>query len=267
MTIARSVLATLMTAFACAAAPTAVAQQGTRLPWLATFDGGTFSEWDGFRNTTGVTIETSGCQSGRCARAPLIAGTNNDNYGDFHFGDFFSVGGAKVEEVWLRFYSRIDPGFQWPNRSQKLAILNLTDGQTSTKYYQVYVYVRPNGDYAADHSYFTAWQFFGLFQNVGTPVGPRLGQWDKIKLHVRLNAPGQPNGIVQLWVNDELKVDRRDVNIREGTGYGINKLNLSSYSTQPAPSAGTQWWDGFTLSTSDPDIAAPPNPPSNVRVE
>jgi hypothetical protein len=244
----------------------AVAQVATRLPWTAGFDGGDFEEWDGFRNTTGVEVRASGCQTGMCARAPLQQGITNDNYGDFHFGDHLSVRGDKIEEVWLRFYSRFDAGIQWPNRSQKLAILNLTDGQSATKHYQVYVYVRPNGDYATDHSYFSAWQFFGLFQNVGAPVQPRLDQWDKIKLHVRLNRPGESDGVVRLWINDELKVDRHDVDIRQNTSYGINKLNLSSYSTQAGVSAGNQWWDSFVLSQTDPDLGIAPMPPSDFHV-
>jgi hypothetical protein len=249
------------------AAPGLTSAQAIRLPWTSTFDAGNFDEWDGFRNTTLVTIETEGCQSGRCARAPLEVGITNNNYGDFHFGDYFSVRDQKVDEVWLRFYSKFDPGIVWPNRSQKLAILNLTDGQTSTRHYQIYIFVRPNGEYATDHSYFSQSRFFGLLQNVGSPVSPRMGQWDKIKLHVRLNTSGQSNGVVQLWVNDALKVDRHDVDIREATNYGLNKLNLSSYTTQAGVSTGVQWWDSFVLSTTDPDEVERPNPPSNVRVE
>ena len=244
-----------------------VSAQEPLLPWSATFDDGTLDAFNGgFRNTTGVTIVSAGCQSGRCLRAPLIAGTTNDNYGDLHFGDHYTIRDPKLEEVWLRFYSRIDPGVIWPNRSQKLAILNLTDGNSSTRHYQVYVFVRPNGDYAVDHSYFVKWQFFGLLQNVGAAAQPRLGQWDKIKLHVKLNTPGVADGVVQMWVNDELKVSRIDVNIRETTVYGINKLNLSSYSTQAGQSNGFQWWDGFLLSTQDPDRSTP-RPPTDVRID
>lgn len=245
----------------------AVWAQDSRLPWSSTFDDGTFAAFNGgFRNTTGVTIESVGCQSGRCARAPLVAGTTNDNYGDFHFGDHYTIRGPKLEEVWLRFYSRFDPGITWPNRSQKLAILNLTDGVTSTRHYQVFIFIRPNGDYAVDHSYFVKWQFFGLLQNVGAIVQPRLGQWDKIKLRVRLNTPGVADGVVQMWVNDELKISHESVNIRESTAYGINKLNLSSYSTQAGQSAGFQWWDSFVLATQDPDGTVP-RPPTDVRVD
>ena len=237
--------------------------------WQATFDEGNFREWNGgFRNTTGMAISETGCQSGRCVRATLAAGTNSDNYADFHFGDHVTIGQAKVEEVWLRLWSKFETGYLWPNRSQKMAILNLTDGQTLTRHYQIIVYVRPNGDYAVDHSDLDNWRFWGLFQNIGTPVQVRWNQWEKMKLYVRLNTPNVANGVVRLWINDELKVDYSNVNIRAATNYGLNKLNLSSYATQSSPNNGVQWWDSFMLSSADPDGAAPspPGPPTNVRV-
>ena len=238
--------------------------------WQATFDAGNFNEWNGGpHNTTGMTVTDSGCQSGRCVRAPLQAGTNSDNYADHHFGDHVNIRQPKVEEVWLRFWSKFESGYSWPNRSQKMAIINLTDGQTLTRHYQVYIYVRPNGDYAVDHSDLDNWQFWGLFQNVGSPVQVRWNQWDKVKLYVRLNTPNAANGIVRLWINDVLKVEHTNVDIRAGSNYGLNKLNLSSYATQSSPTNGVQWWDNFMLSSTDPDggtTLTAPDPPTNVRI-
>jgi hypothetical protein len=239
-----------------------------RLPWSSTFDSGHLGEWDEFRNTTGAAISDDGCVAGRCLRTPLVSGTANDNYGDFHFADFVNVRGSKVEEIWLRVWSKFDGGISWPNRGQKIAILNLTDGSSWTRHYQVYVYVDPRGYYAVDHSNLREWQFHGLPQNVGEAAPVRLDQWDKLKLHVRLNSPGRADGVVRLWVNDELKAYHQDLNIREGTSYGINKLNLSTYATQASPSDGTQWHDEIALATVDPDTLAqrPPNPPRNLRI-
>jgi hypothetical protein len=259
-------LAAIM-AVACTFAAQPASGQSTRLPWTSNFDGGDFTEWDGFRNTTGVTIESSGCHDGLCARAPLIAGTHNDNYGDLHFGDHYLVRGMKVEEAWLRLYSRFEAGYSWPAEGQKIAIINLTNGETSTKYYQVYVTVRGNGEYMVVHSYFAAWRFFPLLQNVGTPVSVRAGQWDKVKLHVRLNGPGQANGAVRLWINDQLKAQYDNLNLRETTSFGLNKLNLSSYTNPEATSNGVQWWDSFVLSTTDPDRGPAPSPPGDFHIE
>jgi hypothetical protein len=240
-------------------APAVAGAQSSRLPFVSTFDGGTFSEWDGFRNTTGATIVNSGCFSGRCLRTPLVANTTSDNYGDFHFGDYFSVDGPKIEEVYLRLYSKFDAG----SITNKIAIINLTDGTNNTKHYQVYVHTGNGEGYGVDHSYFTQWRFFHLRQNIGTAVTPRVGQWDKLKMYVRLNTPGQSNGIVRLWVNDQLKMEYTNLNIREGTSYGMGKLNLSTYqSADRATSNGVQWHDDFMLSTTDPDGGSNPTAPS-----
>jgi len=242
----------------------------TGLPWTSSFDSGSFSEWNGgHRNTTGLGIASSGCVAGPCARATLVAGSNNDNYADHHFGDYFSIAKSKVEEVYLRFYSKFDSGYVWPSEGQKLAIVNLTDGTNSTRRYQVYVKVGPSGAYLVDHSDLGQWRFWALPQNVGAPVAVRMGAWDKLKLHVRLNSPNVADGVVRLWVNDVLKVDYSNVDIRAGTAYGMNKLNLSSWSTPGGGSSGVQWWDSWELSTSDPDSDVSPRPtaPGDVSVE
>jgi hypothetical protein len=246
------------------------AQSSTRLPFTATWDSGNlYADWDGFRNTTGATVSTTGCFSGRCLRTPLVAGTVSDNYGDFYFGDHTGQNGAKVEEVWLRVYSKFDPGIQWPNRTQKIVLLNLTDGVSSERRYQVMLDVSPQGQYFVERSDIGAWQFNGMGQNIGSPVSVRVGQWDKLKMYVRLNTPNQSNGIVRMWVNDTLKLEYTNVNIRAGSNYGINKMILTTYATQTSPANGVQWHDDVTLSLTDPDASGggqTPAAPSNLRI-
>ena len=220
--------------------PLPVASAQTGLPWRASFETNNFSEFNGGARA-GLTVISSGCLSGRCARAPLIVGTISDNYADKHFGDFFNVGLQKVEEIYARAYVKIDPPYLWPNESQKLFIFNLTDGINGDRRYQVFVYVNPQGHYDITHSDIGAWRFYGLRQNIGSPVSARLGQWDKLKLHVRLNTPGQSNGVVRLWVNDVMKASYSNVNIRAGTSYGINKFIMSCYVTDTTLSAGSQY--------------------------
>lgn len=250
------------------AAPPALAQ-GTGLPFNSTFEVGDFSEWHGFRNTTSAVIMSTGCQSGRCVRTPLVAGTNSDTYGDFYFADHSTRRGTKVEEVWLRLWSKFDPGLTFPT-GQKIAILNLTDGVSTERRYQVILYVRGNGEYAIQTSDIASWDFFNHWQNQGAAAPVRLGQWDKLKMHVRLNSPGASNGVLRLWVNGALKLDYNNINIRFGTAMGMNKLILSTYATPPSPTNGMQWHDSFTLALTDPDGSSPPpvapQPPTNVRV-
>jgi hypothetical protein len=244
------------------------AAQTTRLPFLSTFDAGNFNEWDGFRNNPGATIVNSGCQSGSCLRTPMAPGTNSDNYGDFYFADHVGYGGPKVTEAWVSLYSKFDSGFGWPAEGHKIVILNLTDGIASQRRYQVVIHVL-NGEYVVMHTDIANWRFYNRYQNIGGgPATVRFNQWDKLKLHVRLNTPGASDGVLQLWVNDVLKADHRDVNIRFDTAYGMNKLILSTYATPSSPSNGMQWHDSVRLQVTDPDGGGPTPPaaPTGVRI-
>jgi hypothetical protein len=251
------------------AAP-AGAQDGTGLPWTSSFESGDFREWN--RGPRNVTVVTTDAPDGtRAARAALVAGTQNPTtYAEHVFGDWYSLPSpkTKVEEVYLRFYSRFSSGYQWPNTGQKVVIFNLMNGVDGDRRYQVYISINSDGTYRVDHSYIDTWQFFGLSQNVGSAVRARFDQWDKLKLYVRLNSPGQSNGIVRLWVNDVLKLEYTNRNIRQSTSYGLSKLILSAWSTDESPVNGVQWWDHWTMSRTDPDAGNPSTPaaPTNVRI-
>ena len=70
--------------------------------------------------------------------------------------------------------------------------------------------------------------------------------WVKLKLYVRLNTAGNSDGALKLWVDDELKADYTNVNIRENTSLGMNKLIMSSYANPSSGSAGVQYYDDWT---------------------
>jgi hypothetical protein len=232
--------------------------QGNGLPFSAQFETNNFSEFNGGA-TSGLSVVGSACFSGRCARAPLTAGTLSEHYADFLFGDFHTVRLAKVEEAYLQLYSKFDPGYTWPSNSHKIALFNLTDS-SGQRQYQVFIYVNRNGQYDITRSKISTWQFWGLSQNQGTPVQARFGQWDKLKLRVRLNSAGQSDGIVQLWINDVLKASYTNVNIRENSGLGINKMIMGSYVLDTTVNNGAQYWDQVTVTATDPGGSAPPDP-------
>lgn len=237
------------------------------LPWSSSFETGNLSEWNGYMAGS-VQISAQDPQSGSyCVRIPLSAGTLNDNYLEHYFGDHARTGLDRVEEVYLQFHSKFSPGYTWPARqSHKLALLNLTDPVNGQRKYQVYVYVTSDGQYAVDYSHIDSWRFFGLAQNVGEPVSARFSEWDGLKLYVKLNTPGELDGIVKLWVNGTLKLDHRNLDLRENTSFNMNKLILSSYTSNQSGSDGVQWSDNWALSENDPE-GIRPNSPVNLRVQ
>ncbi len=226
------------------------------------FEQGDWSEWNGRQEQTPGGLQVvadAGCPSGGyCARALLTQGTNSDNYADYYFGDFYTIGNPKVEEVWLSLKVKFDSGYVWPNSGQKVAILNATDGATSQRRYQVILKVAPEGDWSLQHSYIDTWQFFEKRQNVGTAQPVVQGQWVKLKVYARMNTPGASDGIIRMWVDDVLKAEYTSLDLRQSTDNGFGKLNLSSWATDASGSNGAEWYDDWVMAESDPDSAVPP---------
>lgn len=252
--------------------PQTTAQSGTGLPWTSGFETGNFSEWNRGADSN-MSVVSTGAQAGTfAARANIVAGTQNENtYAEHVFGNWFNLPNpkVKVEEVYLRFYSKFSSGYQFPGTGHKVAIINLTNGLDSARHYQVYISINNDGSYRVDHSYIDTWEFFGMAQNVGTVARVRFDLWDKLKLYVRLNTAGASDGIVRLWINDALKLEYTNRNIRQSSGYGMNKLIMSAWSQPSAPVNGLQWWDSWSLTTTNPDGSTtppPPQPPTNVRI-
>ena len=54
-------------------------------------------------------------------------------------------------------------------------------------------------------------------------------KWTKIKEYIKLNTPGNNDGILQLWVNGVKKIDYNKVNYRVKSSVGINGFNLHPF--------------------------------------
>ena len=121
-------------------------------------------------------------------------------------------------------------------------------------------YINSSGLWVVQHSYIADWRFYDLQQNVGSPVAVPDGQWVKVKLYTRMNTPGADNGVVMLWIDDELKLSHDNVNIRENSDCGFGKLIMGSYATPSSGSDGFEWFDGWVLSLSDPEWVADEQP-------
>jgi hypothetical protein len=246
--------------FAVAFAFTPYASARDGLPWSSGFETGDFREWNASRESKPGEVVSDGCYAGKfCSRTPLERKSINDYYVNHHFGDYATLGLKRVDELYLRFYVKFSERYTWPATRRdriKIALINSSDGKSIKRRYQVYLFVGPDGRYGVDHSYMDSWRFFGLRQNHGSPAAVRRGQWDKIKLYVRQNTPGQSDGAVRLWVNDELKVDYDGLNLREHTSFGMNRLIMSSYTGDATGGDGYLYHDEWTLSHTDPDAAA-----------
>jgi len=93
------------------------------------------------------------------------------------------------------------------------------------------------------------WNFFGTaYQNVGTPITISSNTEYKLLMYIKLNDPGVSNGIVRLWINNELKIDRDDIVFLDySIPRRINNLLLSGYDNPNSPDNKIQYWDDVKL--------------------
>jgi hypothetical protein len=249
---------------------TQVAAAATKLPFRSRFESGTWDDWNGGPDATLRIVSDDATEGRNSARAVMTAGTGTDNYKDFVFGDSNRVLGTAVtvqNGLWLKFDSKFESGFRFGSSANlhKLVILNFEDENGRRRYQLIINARRADNQYFLEHLKWNADRSFnraipGLDQHLGTPANVRFGQWDRFKLFVRPNTPGQANGVVKMWINGELKVDRSNVAVREDTNYMPNKMILSNYAPD-ATTNGAQRWDNFYLGETDPDTGVRPNPP------
>ncbi|MCF2478615.1 polysaccharide lyase [Klebsiella pneumoniae] len=63
----------------------------------------------------------------------------------------------------------------------------------------------------------------------GLPWFYPRGEWQNITLKVKLNTVNFQNGIVKLWVNNKLVIDRRDVLFRKTPNLKIDGVLFSTF--------------------------------------
>jgi hypothetical protein len=77
-----------------------------------------------------------------------------------------------------------------------------------------------------------------------------VGKWYCIEAHVRLNDPGQPNGVFQLWIDDWLEASRSDLNwVGKFTDYGLNAVFFENYWNAGSPVEQSRYMDNIVVST------------------
>jgi hypothetical protein len=76
------------------------------------------------------------------------------------------------------------------------------------------------------------------------------GKWFCIEGHVKLNTPGNSNGIQEFWINDNLEAGTYNLNwIKSWSGYGINSVFHANYWNDGAIKEQTRYFDNFVIST------------------
>ena len=124
-----------------------------------------------------------------------------------------------------------------------------------------------------------AWTL-GTVNFTGGPV-PSSTKWDQVEIEIKLNTPGVSDGLVRLWVDGTLYIERTNLQLRGPTPTSVNSqglINSSTYNFNTAQyfvqcGLGSLYLDrlavgntriGLTTGQTSSDTTAP-NIPTGVR--
>lgn len=88
------------------------------------------------------------------------------------------------------------------------------------------------------------------------------GWWVCVEARAKLNAPGERDGVNQLWLDGRLEAERTGLDwMGSYTGHGINAVFLEAYWNEGSPVEQSRWLDHFVIS-ADPigPVVCPRNP-------
>lgn len=94
------------------------------------------------------------------------------------------------------------------------------------------------------------WQGLGYTRGI-TPLfdGAHNGVWYCVEAHVRLNDPGQANGVLELWVDGAQEAQRSGLDlVGSYQDYAINGIFFEHYWVDGSPYAQTRYFDNIVVS-------------------
>ena len=118
----------------------------------------------------------------------------------------------------------------------------------------------------------TKWNDFENLSWIGAKRGVtavQAGRWYCLEVHVRLNDPGQSNGVFEFWIDNQLEAARIDLNwVFSWQDYGINSVLLENYWNSGSPVQQERYMDALVISTQRIGCVNPSlTPPTNLRVQ
>ena len=172
---------------------------------------------------------------------------------------------ANYDEIWWRLKLRMEPG--WPDVgpakvSRATVFAKANWGQAMIAHLwsagsDVTLLGDPatcvtNGDVDCNtYNDFANLKWLGQMNGTTELFSSALsGQWHCIEGHVRLNTPGQTDGVFEFWIDGNLENARSDLDWRGTyTQYGLNLVSFENYWNGGPPQTLQRWMDDVAIAT------------------
>jgi len=166
-------------------------------------------------------------------------------------------------EIYYRMYLRMEPG--WVGSPAKLS--RATSFSSATSWAQAmiahlwssgnYLLVDPASGVENGVVVTTKYNDFANLHWLGyqaglTPIFDSLhdGIWYCIEHHIKLNDPGQSNGVQEFWIDGNLEARRDGLNfVDTWTDYAINAVFFENYWNSGSPVTQERYFDNIVVST------------------
>jgi len=188
--------------------------------------------------------------------------------------------GRKFEDVYWRIY--VKHQFGWQGGSP--AKMSRATSMVSSRWNQAMIShvwgggetltLDPVSGVVGDRVVTSRYNDFGKFKWLGNRPRAKFpihstaesGWWVCVEARAKLNAPGQRDGLNQLWLDGRLEAERTKLNWRGSyTGRGINAVFLEAYWNQGSPVRQVRWYDSFVISTKPIGPMVCPRRPTLVK--
>lgn len=209
-------------------------------------------------------------------KASYLAGQSNAGNFKVAFGqtpqtyvDPVDDGTKKYREIYWRMYVKNAPGWTGggghflsratslvsPNWAQSM-LAQLISGAQSPDHHYLNLTAHSGTD-SSGQLQTTSYNQFANMRALGDELGTtpifdanHVGEWYSIEARVKLNDPGQSNGVYEVWINDELEVSLTNLNwVGNYDAYGINAIFFENVWTGGAPQNQERYLDNIVIST------------------
>jgi len=178
----------------------------------------------------------TGVNGSNCA---ATSGFKSGGQGGRNMADHDFVGKQEVDEVFVRYYYKVDLGYVW-GHEKTLTFNQCCAGIGGIKWGNVHF---PWGGTSMPPAFqFTVPEDLMQYQNVGTELSFQPGNWYFIEVRMKLNTPGQRNGVLEMWLDNCGSA---------GTGCTgtptkrMSRTNVLYNRSSTSEKIGSIWWENW----------------------